>query len=165
MGCDALGDGRGVAVADLNSDGRLDLVISNNNAAPTIYLNQQGRIGNWLRVNLHGGPGQGRDPLGARVQVVVEHEGRPRTITRWIEAGAGYASQSEHTLHFGVGAARAVESLSVNWPGRQTQTFTKSELAGMLNTTVSIDCQGAQLRRRLADRAVEAQAEQRARDR
>jgi hypothetical protein len=165
MGCDGLSDGRGVAVADLNNDGRLDLVISNNNTAPTIYLNHQGVIGNWLRVDVHGGPGQGRDPLGARVQVVVEHEGRPRTITRWVEAGAGYATQSEHTLHFGVGAARAIESLSVSRPGRPTQTFTKSELAGVLNTTVSIDCQGTQLRRRLAHRTVEARAEQQARDR
>jgi hypothetical protein len=140
MGCDALGDGRAVAVADLNNDGRLDLVIGNNNARPTIYLNDQARIGNWLRVDLDGGrTGRGRDPLGTRVQVVAEHEGRPRTITRWVEAGTGYASQSEQVLHFGLGNAEGVDSISVTWPGGTTRRFGKEVLHNVLNKTVSID--------------------------
>jgi hypothetical protein len=148
MGCDALEDGRGVAVADFNSDGRLDVVISNNNGRPTIYVNNQARVGNWLRIDLAGsGPGGSRDPLGARVDVVVDCPGGPRTMTRWVEAGAGYASQSEFTLHFGLGEARAVESLSVRWPGRPTRQFTKEELGEVSNRTLSIDGAGARVRR------------------
>jgi hypothetical protein len=149
MACDSLEDGRGVAVADLNNDGRLDLVISNNNARPTIYLNNQARAGNWLRIDM-GAPrtGCGRDPLGARVDVVVVHEGRPRTMTRWVEAGAGYAAQSEHTLHFGLGAAQVVESITVTWPGLPARRFTKDDIGEVLNDTVSIDGGGARVRRR-----------------
>lgn len=164
MGCDALGDGRAVAVADFNSDGRLDLVIGNNAAGPTIYLNRQAATGNWLRVDLRGGPAKGRDPLGARVQVVVEHEGRPRTVTRWVETAAGYASQSEHALHFGLGEAQAVESLSVTWPGRPPLQFSRDQLADVVNTTVSIDGERGRLARPLG-RLAGAQADQRARDR
>jgi hypothetical protein len=161
MGCDALGDGRAVAVADLNNDGRLDLVIGNNHARPVIYLNNQARAGNWLRVDLgRGGRWSGRDPLGARVQVVVGHGGRPRTITRWVEAGAGYASQSEYTLHFGLGDARAVDSLSVTWPGGPTRRFTGDELGDVLNTTVSIDGGGVRVRRKQADRMAVARVNQ-----
>jgi hypothetical protein len=149
MGCDALEDGRAVAIADLNNDGRLDVIMSNNNARPTIYLNNQARTGNWLRVDLAGaGPGCGRDPLGARVDVVVEHDGRPRTMTRWVEAGAGYAAQSEYTLHFGLGEARGIESLTVTWPGLPARRFTKGELGDVLNEKVSIDGGGARARKR-----------------
>ena len=165
MGCDALEDGRGVAVADLNNDGLLDLVIGNNNARPTIYLNNQRRAGNWLRVDLDGGPGCGRDPLGARVQLVVEHDGRPRTITRWVEAGSGYASQSEHTLHFGLGEARAIESLSVTWPGRPTRRFSKDELGNVLNKSVSIDGGSMKIRTKPVGGTAAAQANQQVRGR
>jgi hypothetical protein len=152
MGCDSLEDGRAVAVADLNNDGRLDLVISNNNGRPTIYLNNQARAGNWLRVDL-GAPrtSGGRDPLGARVDVVVDYNGRPRTITRWVEAGSGYAAQSEHTLHFGLGDARAVESVTVTWPGLAARRFTKDELGDVLNETVSINDGVARVRKRPAN--------------
>jgi hypothetical protein len=148
MGCDALEDGRGVAVADFNGDGRLDVVISNNNGRPTIYVNNQARAGNWLRIDLAGpGPGCTRDPLGARVDVVVDRPGGPRTMTRWVEAGAGYASQSEFTLHFGLGDAQALESLSVSWPGRPARRFTREELGEVSNRTLFIDAAGARVRR------------------
>jgi hypothetical protein len=164
MGCDSPEDGRGVAVADLNNDGRLDLVISNNNAPPTIYLNNQVRAGNWLRVDLGAGrPGCGRDPLGARVELVVEHNGRPRTITRWVEAGSGYAAQSEHTLHFGLGEARAVESLTVTWPGLPARRFTKDELGQVLNETVSINGGVARVRRRPVSLITERQSREQVR--
>jgi hypothetical protein len=144
MGCDALDDGRAVAVADLNNDGRLDLVIGNNNTRPTIYLNNQARTGNWLRVDLgNAEPQGGRDPLGARVDVVVRHDGKQRTITRWVEAGAGYASQSDYTLHFGLGEAGALESLTVSWPGGVKRTFTGPAIGPFINATVSIRGDGS----------------------
>ena len=167
MGCDSLEDGRGVAVADLNNDGRLDLVISNNNARPTIYLNNQARAGNWVRVDVKAPEtGCGRDPLGARVEVVVDYEGRPRTMTRWVEAGAGYAAQSEYTLHFGLGEARDVKSVSVTYPGLPAKRFTKDDLGEVLNETVSINGGIARVRKRPAsliprDRQAKVQARSR----
>jgi hypothetical protein len=92
--------------------------------------------------------------------VVVGHDGRRRTITRWVESGAGYASQSEYTLHFGLGDARAIESLGVTWPGRPTRWFSGSELGDVLNTTISIDGDLARVRRELAQGTAAAQANQ-----
>lgn len=148
MGCDNLKDGRGVAIADLNGDGRLDVVISNNAAPPTIYLNNQDHTANWLRLNLIGrGPRSCRDALGARVQVTVLCGGQLRTMTRWVEAGSGYASQSEFTLHFGLGDAPAVESLVVTWAGGTEQRFERAELTRVLNETISINQGTARLTR------------------
>ena len=144
LGCDSVADGRGVAVADFDRDGRLDVAINNNAARPTIYFNNQTRAGNWLRVKLVGrgvgssGPGSNRDALGARVQVVVDLAGTRRTITRWVEAGSGYASQSESTLHFGLAAAPRVESLAIVWPDGRRQDFEGAELMGRINQTMKI---------------------------
>jgi hypothetical protein len=117
--------------------------------APTIYLiNNQPRAGNWLRVTLSGdGNRCSRDALGACAKVTVLHEGSQRTMSRWVEAGSGYASQSEFTLHFGLGDARAIESLSITWPGGQVQRFEKAELAGVLNETISVDKQRSRFTR------------------
>ena len=127
MGCDALEDGRGVAVADFNGDGRLDLVMSNNNGRPTIYMNNQPRAGNWLRVDLGAaGPAAAAMRWRARVEVVVDHGGQPRTITRWVEAGAGYAAQSEYTLHFGLGAGAGRRVTQRDLAGLPPQRFTRT---------------------------------------
>jgi hypothetical protein len=159
MGCDSLDDGRGCVVADLNNDGRLDLIISNNNSRPTIYLNNQPQVGNWLRVDMHGAVrGSSRDPLGTRVDVLVKYNGESRTITRWVEAGAGYASQSEYTLHFGLGMARSVEFLTVTWPGRSPRRFTKDELGSVTNGTVSVGGPDIMLRKKHVEAITSTQA-------
>ena len=143
LGCDGVEDGRGVAVADLNADGLLDIVVSNNNGPPSLFINRLENAGNWLQIRLIGGDRCNRDAIGARVEVVINSAGNARRMARWIEAGSGYASQSEGRLHFGLGQATQMESLLITWPDGEQQKLDLDHVPNLINATVVIP-QGAE---------------------
>jgi hypothetical protein len=113
-GIRVLGDQRGAAAADYDGDGRLDLAVSQNGAATTLWHNRSAAPG--LRVRLAGPPD---NPLGvgAQLRVVTATGSGP---VREVRAGSGYWSMDGATTVLALTArARAV---SVRWPGGRTQT-------------------------------------------
>jgi hypothetical protein len=138
-GCDDTQDGRGVAIADLNKDGRLDIIINNNNTAPTVFVNQLKETGNWFRCVLRGNPDRNaefhtsRDAIGARASLTISNRGSLKKIVRWVEAGSGYSSQSDVTLHFGLGDAPSIKSLDLLWPDGLVESFSEEQLNGLIN--------------------------------
>ena len=122
-----------MAVADFDGDGRLDLAINNNNARPTLYANRLA-VGNWLRLELVGGDSN-RDAVGARVRLTLGDGGK--VLTRWVEAGSGYASQSAFPVHFGLGDASRVEAVEIAWPSGAVTSLPGTELG--VNQTVRVD--------------------------
>ena len=102
---------RGLAVGDLDDDGRLDVVINDLDAAPQILHNELAGAGNWLLVKLKG-KGWNTDAIGA---VVTVKAGR-LTQTRVVQSGTSYLSQDDMRRHFGLGAATQVDSVEVKWP-------------------------------------------------
>ena len=130
-GSDEILDTRGVGVADLDGDGRLDLVLGNNNSAPTVYRNNWERPGNWLQISLEGSPSN-RDAIGAAAKLVLVDGvgGATRTLTRVVEAGSGFASQRMFPLHFGLGQA-SVAKIRIIWPNGSVQEFSAEELAAL----------------------------------
>lgn len=115
-GVDSVRDSRGVAVADFDGDGRLDLAIHSNAGPPTIYRNTHEQSGHWLSFLLTGS-NSNRDAVGVRVALTfADASSRRRTLTRWVEAGSGYASQSAFPVHFGLGDSAVVEGLEITWP-------------------------------------------------
>ena len=145
-GADCVKDSRGVAVADFDGDGRLDMVINNNNETPTVYLNDLKRTGNAFELKLVGafaadgpGPRSTRDAVGA--SVIVKAGGK--TMTRQVEAGSGYASESMRPLHFGIGAASSLESIEIRWPSGLVQRMEGGQVEGWVNKLMRVEEGGA----------------------
>ena len=110
-------DGRGVAVADFDRDGRVDVAIQNLDK-PAVLLMGRGETGHWLQVSLVTAKG-GRDPIGASV---VAHTGERRQI-RQLVSGSGFLSSSSRVLHFGLGEAERVDRLEISWPSGARETL------------------------------------------
>jgi hypothetical protein len=107
---------RGLAVGDVDGDGRPEIVLVNMNAAPSLLKNI-GPHGNYLNVALTGTKSN-RSAIGARVTITAE--GRKRIDE--VMSGGSYYSQNSLTLHFGLGPATEVEKVEVRWPSGIVQT-------------------------------------------
>jgi len=106
--------GRGLAVGDLDNDGRLDAVVVAQNE-PLIYLhNHTKNRGHFIAFSLEGTKSN-RDGVGARI--TISAAGRTQTAER--HGGGSYQSASDHRIHFGLGAATSVATVEVRWPSGQ----------------------------------------------
>lgn len=127
-GADTIKDGRGMATADFDNDGDLDIVINNNpsdsglaeRARATLLRNNVGATRNWLAIELRGdGKRSNRDAVGAQVTVEVGGEKQLRLVT----AGSGFASQHSARLYFGLGDRDQVSAVTVRWPSGRVERF------------------------------------------
>ena len=107
---------RGSAVADLNGDGRLDVVVSALAAPAEIWINQSPGVNHWLELKLEG-TRSNRDAIGARVKVVAGGTTQYNHVTTAV----GYASSSAGPLHFGLGPERAASQVVITWPSGTVQ--------------------------------------------
>jgi hypothetical protein len=102
---------RGLALGDLDNDGRLDVVINDLDGSPQVLHNELPGVGHWLLVKLVG-TGRNTDAIGA---VVTATAGSLR-MKRLVQSGTSYISQDDMRLHFGLGPATQVDALEILWP-------------------------------------------------
>src|SRR5437016_5185690 len=119
VGLDFLEDGRSFALADLDQDGRLEVVLKNRNAPQLrILRNAMKDLGNSIAFRLRGRKSN-RDAIGAAITVEAEAHRQ----TKSLQAGSGFLSQHSKELFFGVGTFEGTVRGSIRWPSGLIQAF------------------------------------------
>jgi hypothetical protein len=103
-------NGRGLAAADFDNDGRVDVAV-NTIGGPLLLLRNTSPAGHWLEVSL------ARFAPGATVTATLADG---RSWTQEVQAGSSYLSSEDPRLHFGLGKATRVTVLTVRYPGGAT---------------------------------------------
>ncbi len=119
LAIDFLEDSRSFALADLDGDGRLEIVLKNRNAPQLkILRNAMEHLGNSITFRLRGTKSN-RDAIGTAITVQAGdlHQ------TKYLQAGSGFLAQHSKDLFFGIGQTPADIRATVRWPGGITQQF------------------------------------------
>jgi enediyne biosynthesis protein E4 len=106
--------GRGIATADYDNDGDIDIVTNNRGDFPSLLRNDGGNANHWLTILLIGIKSN-RDGIGASLKLMSEG------VSQYEQAkgGMGYMSASDPRIHFGLGKRTKIQSLQITWPSGQ----------------------------------------------
>jgi len=103
--------GRGMAIGDIDNDGRLDAVVTTNDGPVHILHNETPTSNHWLTLNLIGHKSN-RDAIGAEVKLVTEKGQQFATVT----TASSYLSSGDKRVHFGLGVETAAKTVEIRWP-------------------------------------------------
>src|SRR5213080_511071 len=104
---------RAAAFGDIDNDGAIDIVVTNNNGPVRLLRNQVGKNRHWITLKLES-PKTNRFAIGARVGVLRHGQ---NTLWRRVHTDSSYLSSNDSRVHFGLGDKPNVEAVLVHWPG------------------------------------------------
>jgi hypothetical protein len=135
-----------MAYGDLFNDGKIDVVINNMDAPPTLLANvtngsavtgqtinaTRSEGSHWVTFSLIGGPKSPRDAIGATVYVTANGFRQRADLI----SGGSFASSPDPRLHFGLGSATKIEHIEIRWPDGVFQQVTPPTVLDAFYTIV-----------------------------
>lgn len=115
-GLEPVESSRGLIADDLDNDGRVDLVVLNTLARPTVIRNESPYTHHWLQLELIGKSAT-RDGTGSKVYVQTVE----KTLVSEVYAGRGYQSSFGQRLHFGLGDSSKIKKITIRWSDGKLQ--------------------------------------------
>jgi hypothetical protein len=109
---------RGMAVGDIDNDGRLDAVVTENGGPVHILHNETPTHNHWITLNLVGHKSN-RDGIGAAVKITTTQGIQYATVTTC----SSYLSSGDKRVHFGLGHDETVKEIEIRWPSGITQAL------------------------------------------
>ena len=107
------------AFGDIDQDGDVDVVVTNNNGPARLLLNEAGAKNHWLAVRLEG-VASNREGIGARIAVLRTGE---KPLWRRAHRDGSYLSSSDVVTYFGLGQKTEMEGVGVVWPNGRRELF------------------------------------------
>jgi hypothetical protein len=111
---------RGAAFGDVDEDGDVDVLVTNNNGPVRLLLNQVGSRRHWLKLRLRGVED---NALGLGARVALLRRGAP-PLWRRAHSDGSYLSASDVRVHFGLGESAEIERVLVRWPSGRSESWT-----------------------------------------
>jgi Flp pilus assembly protein TadD len=122
---------RGCAFADLDNDGRVDVVTTSLNEPVELFRNESPGENHWLAIRLIGVKSN-RDGIGAKIKLVTIDGGAQ---FNHVTTSVGYASSSDVRAHFGLGKEKTVKLIEIRWPSGATQRLKEVAVDRILTIT------------------------------
>ena len=115
--------GRTLASGDIDNDGDLDLLVTNNGGRAELLRNDGGNRANGLLIRL-AGEKSNRDGIGARLRITLGTSGGTRTLVRDVASGGSYQGQNDLRVHVGLGDRTRAERIEIRWPSGLVEQIT-----------------------------------------
>lgn len=119
-------DSRAVAMADLNNDGTLEILVASQGSQFKIYKSVVSENRNWIAFNLKGTKSNS-SAVGTKVQVFWDSNRQVQVVT----SASGFSSQNQRPLHFGLGQIEQVDKVLIEWPSGKVDSLQNPEINKM----------------------------------
>ena len=129
---------RGAVFGDLNNNGKIDIVMLNARAKPSVLINETATPNHWAILKLTGVKSN-RSAIGAVVRVTAGG----RTQVDEVRAGRGYQSAEDLRLHFGLGTNGVIDRLEIRWPSGLQEIHTRVKADRVVPLTEGAKSPGA----------------------
>jgi hypothetical protein len=109
---------RGLVFGDVDNDGDIDLLVTNEGGRARLYRNDRQKSGNWLIVRAFD-PAFNRDAYGAKIGMMIDD----KKILRLLNPGYSFCVSNDPRVHFGLGLNSEPVNIVIEWPGGDTETY------------------------------------------